>query len=254
MKNTSMKNLWAWAGETAAVMTEILFPRRCPVCDGILPFRQGKICPPCFQKLSFTNPPTCKKCGKEVIGDSTEYCFDCFRKRKSFEYGIALLNYDDSSRHSMARIKYGGRKEYMEFYGEAMAVRYEKRIERMRADALIPVPVHKDRLKARGFNQADPLARSIACSLKQPVPVLGNILVRNKKTMPQKDLSPEERLKNLSEAFEVKKENIPDGIKRVILVDDIYTTGSTAEACTRVLLEAGIEQVYLLNVCIGHGR
>ena len=60
----------------ADVLSEILFPRRCPVCDQVLPFRSGKICPGCFSKLSFTKSPVCKKCGKELISETGEYCYD----------------------------------------------------------------------------------------------------------------------------------------------------------------------------------
>lgn len=250
----NFNTILSYLEEAPEVLSELLFPRRCPVCDQVLPFRSGKICPECFSKLSFTRSPVCKKCGKEVIGETAEYCYDCTRKRKSFEYGIALLNYDDISRASMARIKYHGRREYMDFYGEAMAARYGKRILRMNAGALIPVPVHRDRLRERGFNQAEALADSVSRHLPVPIPVRTDVLLRNKKTMPQKDLTPAERLRNLSQAFEADQSRIGPELRRVILTDDIYTTGSTAEACSRALLAAGVEQVYLLNVCIGHGR
>ncbi len=238
----------------AEVLTEFFYPRRCPVCDRVLPFRSGNICPGCFSKLSFTRSPVCRKCGKEVLGEAEEYCRDCSRRRKSFEYGFALLNYDETARHSMARIKYQGRREYMDFYGEAIAARYGKQIARMEAGALIPVPVHRKRKRERGFNQAEALAEAISENLPFPVPVRADILIRNKSTLPQKDLTAAERLKNLSRAFEADGSRISLRMKNVILVDDIYTTGSTAEACTRALLRAGVEKVYLLNVCIGHGR
>ncbi len=238
----------------AEALEEWFYPRRCPVCDQVLPFRSGTICPGCFSKLSFTRSPVCRKCGKEVLGESEEYCRDCSLKRKSFEYGFALLNYDETARHSMARIKYRGRREYMDFYGEAIAARYRKQIARMEAGALIPVPVHRKRRRERGFNQAEALAKAISNHLADPVPVRTDILHRNKSTLPQKDLTAAERLKNLSQAFEADQSRITAGVKHVILVDDIYTTGSTAEACTRALLAAGVRKVYLLNACIGHGR
>lgn len=244
----------SYVKSAAGFLAEILYPRRCPVCDEVLPFRSGSICPGCFSKLSFTKSPVCKKCGKEVTGEAVEYCYDCSKRRKSFEYGIALLNYDDISKRSMARIKYHGRREYMDFYGEALARRYGKRIARMKADAIIPVPVHKKRLRERGFNQAEALARSVSAHLPEPVPVRTDILFRTRKTMPQKDLTAAERLKNLSQAFAADSSRVPPGLETVILTDDIYTTGSTAEACARALLGAGIRRVYLLNVCIGHGR
>ena len=88
-------------------------------------------------------------------------------------------------------------------------------------------------------------------SEKLGIPMEAGILRRDKKTLPQKDLGPEERLKNLRKAFAASP--LPAGMERVILVDDIYTTGSTAEACARALKAAGAKKVYVLALCIGHG-
>ena len=99
----------------------------------------------------------------------------------------------------MAQIKDNNKREYLDFYGTALAARYGRTIRRMQADALVPVPVHATRKKTRGFNQAEILARVIGKKLG--IPVIPEMLVRNKKTLPQKDLSAAERLKNLSGAF-----------------------------------------------------
>ena len=170
-----------------------------------------------------------------------------------FDYGRALLNYNNTAKKSMADIKYRNRREYLDFYAEAVCLRYGKLLMRLGADALVPVPVHPSRRRQRGFNQAEVLADEIGRRLD--VPVYPNLLVRTKKTAPQKELSAAERLKNLSGAFAFgrpgeRRERVwfrllmegrfPDGKKppavpeTVILVDDIYTTGSTMEACARV--------------------
>ncbi len=208
------------------------------------------ICPDCLHKLSFVRSPVCKKCGKEIEDGSLEFCPDCMRHPRTFEYGIALLNYDETARHSMAQIKYNNKREYLDFYGTALTARYGRTIRRMQADALVPVPVHATRKKTRGFNQAEILARVIGKKLG--IPVMPEMLVRNKKTLPQKDLSAAERLKNLSGAFAAGE--IPEGIRSVILVDDIYTTGSTIEACARALRASGISRVYFVVICMTGGR
>ena len=120
----------------------------------------------------------------------------------------------------------------------------------MKADVLVPVPVHPSRLRIRGFNQAEELAWRL--SEKTGIPVDRSILKRSKKTAPQKSLDPSGRLKNLEQAFTAG--HIPPNIHSVILVDDIYTTGSTIEACTRVLKKAGMEHVYFVTIFIGHGQ
>jgi ComF family protein len=150
----------------------------------------------------------------------------------------------------MAKIKYKNKREYLDFYGEAICIRYQKLIRRMKADVLVPVPVHPSRRKERGFNQAELLAGRIGEHLK--IAVCSTMLVRNKKTVPQKGLDPAGRLKNLEEAFSVGE--MLKGAEGVILVDDIYTTGSTIEACTRTLKKAGIKRVYFLAICIGRGQ
>ena len=76
-------------------LLDLLFPRRCPVCAGIVMPRGNLICPDCMKKLSWVHRPTCKKCGKEVISDTIEYCCDCTKHRRSFDYGLSLINYDD---------------------------------------------------------------------------------------------------------------------------------------------------------------
>lgn len=208
------------------------------------------ICPDCLPRLSFVRSPVCKKCGKEIEDESMELCPDCRRHSRSFEYGIALLNYDETARHSMAQIKYNNKREYLDFYGTALAARYGRTLCRMHADALVPVPVHATRKKTRGFNQAELLARVIGRKLG--IPVMPEMLVRNKKTLPQKDLSAPERLKNLSGAFAAGE--IPEKIRNVILVDDIYTTGSTIEACARALRKVGVEKIYFVVICMTGGR
>lgn len=232
------------------IVADILFPRRCPVCDEIVLPRGGLICPECVKSLSFVKGPVCKKCGKEVFSDRLEYCFDCTKHTRSFESGRALINYNDAAKDSMVKIKYKNKREYIDFYTEAICRRYEKQIARMGADVLVPVPVHPSRMKTRGYNQAELLARGIGRSLG--IPVRSDLLRRSRKTAPQKELNPAERLKNLEQAFEA--EGNFAGIETVILIDDIYTTGSTIEACTRALKRAGVKTVYFLTICIGRGQ
>lgn len=229
---------------------DILFPRRCPVCGEIVRPAGSLICPSCFQELSFVKNPVCKKCGKEIVDETVEFCEDCMAHRHAFEYGIALVNYDEAARRAMVQIKYNNKREFLDFFGDAMVRRYEKTIRRMNVDAIVPIPVHQSRLKKRGFNQAEVLAQIIG--KKMEISVLPDMLVRTKKTLPQKELSASERLKNLSGAFAAGE--IPWGIRRVLLVDDIYTTGSTIEACSRALRAAGIESVYFAVICMTGGR
>lgn len=228
----------------------ILFPRRCPVCGEIVKPAGSLICPSCFRELSFVKSPVCKKCGKEIMDETMEFCEDCMAHRHAFEYGVALLNYDEVARTSMVQVKYHNKREYLDFYGAAIAARYEQTIRRMNVDAIVPIPIHRSRLRKRGFNQAEILAEIAGERLG--IPVRPEILIRTKKTLPQKELSAAERLKNLSGAFDAGV--VPLEIRRILLVDDIYTTGSTIEACSRVLRAAGVEEVYFAVICMTGGR
>lgn len=229
---------------------DALFPRRCPVCGRIVMPKGKLVCPDCLNGLSWVKSPVCKCCGKELPVDTVEYCFDCARRPRSFVYGRALINYNETASRSMARIKYNNCREYLDFYAAEMVRRLGPAVKRMGAQALVPVPVHPERMRTRGFNQAEELARRLSAGLGLPVET--GLLARNKNTAPQKDLNPAQRLKNLEEAFTARRPAA--GLASVILVDDIYTTGSTIEACSRVLKRAGISRVYFLCICIGGGR
>lgn len=232
-------------------MISLLFPRRCPVCEEIVRPEGKLICPECLPKLTPVRQPTCRRCGKEVFSDSEEYCFDCSRHKRSFASGAAVFHYNEAAKRSMAAVKYRNKREFLDFYAEVMAYRFAHMIEKWQPDVLIPVPVHPSRRRRRGFNQAEELAYRLAERVGN-IPVETKLLLRCRKTVPQRDLNPQERLKNLQEAFVVKAGGtIP---KTVILIDDIYTTGSTIEACARVLKAAGVQTVHFLVICIGGGR
>jgi ComF family protein len=233
---------------------DILYPVRCPVCADIVVPKDRRICFGCEKKLNFISEPRCKKCSKPIEQDQKEYCSDCERKDYHFEYGYSLWVYNSVMMKSISDFKYRMKKEYARYYIGQVIENYSKAIYKMEPDALVPVPIHKSKYRERGYNQAEILAKGIGKELG--IPVLPNLLIRTKKTLPQKQLSDKERLKNLREAFrfnETEMKNHKKGLKRILLIDDIYTTGSTIEACTNVLMENGIERVYFITLCIGKG-
>lgn len=229
----------------ADVFLNSLFPKRCPICRDIVE-KEG-ICKNCILHLKKVQEPFCLKCGKHIFSAEEEYCFDCMQTPKSYEYGMPLLEYEEDIKKSVLDIKYHNKREYIPVYAKLMAEEFGHRIQKIAPNCLLPIPIHSKRRRQRGFNQAELLAKSLGKYLD--LPVRGDILYRKKDTKAQKELSPQERLQNLSEAFYV--EGDITGIKKVILIDDIYTTGSTIEACTRVLKQAGVEQVYYMSICIG---
>ena len=111
---------------------------------------------------------------------------------------------------------------------------------------LIPVPIHSSRLRKRGYNQASLFA--YALEKISGVPCREDFIIRQKHTGAQKDLGPAERLLNMENAFRIK--NLPKDTKRVMIVDDIYTTGSTLESISRLLSEAGVRDIYAATICV----
>ena len=248
MNDKHSNHIKAFLEYSRQAAADLLFPRRCPVCGGVAMPKGRLICPACLKQLSFVSSPACMKCGKEIGSREQEYCADCIRRKKSFTRGFALLNYDSRAAASMAAVKYHNKREYLDFYARAAALRFKKQFRQAGIQGIVPVPVHASRLKTRGFNQAAVLAEKLSAELGIP---WEELLIRVKKTDPQKSLGSAERLKNLRGAFEAEQE--AGKWERVLLVDDIYTTGSTAEICSRALLKTGVKQVFVFAVCIGHG-
>lgn len=226
-------------------MLQLLFPLRCPVCDHIVGPRGEKICPHCLGKLKLLTPPWCMKCGKKVE-DTLEFCSDCRRREHDFVRGRGLYDYKSASL-SIYRFKYGGRQEYGDFFGEEMAEYLGDFVRSVDPEALIPIPLHKKRMRVRGYNQAELLARALGKYLN--VPVCGDILVREKNTAPLKYENPKERQNNLKKAFNIARNDVK--LKKVILVDDIYTTGSTVDEAARTLKAAGVRDVYFVALACG---
>lgn len=233
-----------------AWLLPLLFPRRCPVCEDIVMPRGALICPDCERQLHFLSEPICQICGREILSEEEELCENCKRHRFLFVRSLALLGYNDVAARSISRIKYTGAREFLDYYGRAAAERCGEKIRRMAVDALVPVPVHASRKRKRGYNQAEVLAEVMGRELG--IPVYSAALFRNKKTAASKELNAAERLKNLMSAFYAG--TIPVDLRRVLLVDDIFTTGATMEACTRVLLEAGVQEVYCFALAIRSER
>lgn len=240
-----------WAAEGSELVLSLLWPRRCPVCGRIVSPPGALICDACRPALLPVEGTLCRKCGKMLEDDTREYCSDCEKHRRSFARGFSLYVYHQAAADSMAAIKYKNKREYLDFYSAEIIEKLGPSLRGLGADALIPVPIHPSRMKKRGFNQAEVLAAKLSPGLG--IPVDANFLRRSRETAPQKILGPSERLRNLESAFSCE-EMAPAWMRRVILVDDIYTTGATAEACTRALQRAGVETVWILTICIGQGR
>lgn len=185
------------------------------------------------------------KCGRPV-GETEEYCGECRKGGREFTQGRGIFLYNDKMKASVVRYKYYGCREYGDFYAAAMCRYARDEILRWKPDVIVPVPLHKKKLRTRGFNQSEYLARRVAGFYGIPISV--RIIYKTKNTKSQKKLSARERRKNLEEAFSVAERL--DGLS-VLVIDDVYTTGSTMDAVSAALKEKGAEKIYFLTVCIG---
>ena len=232
-------------------LINLIYPRRCPICEKVLAPKEHFIHPDCKARLVKIREPKCMRCGKPVEAEKQEYCFDCYNKNLHFIKGFPCFKYDRLMSKSISAFKYKGKREYADFYVEEILDMYETTFCELRFNAIIPIPIHKTKYRVRGFNQAEIIARMI--SERISVPIDTTILIRSRKTLPQKELNDKERLRNLEQAFDISESALKKCYDKVLLVDDIYTTGSTIEACTKKLLSTGIKEVYYTSICIGHG-
>lgn len=225
----------------------LLFPLRCPVCDDIVNPWGANICTQCMPKLSYIKPPRCLKCGKKVTDSEVEYCHDCTRTKHYFIRGRALYDYE-SAASGIYRFKYQNRQEYADFYGQEIAYYLEPFIREIQPQGFVPIPLHRKKLRKRGYNQSLLLAR--AASRYTGIPVY-DILKRVKNTLPLKHLNPIERQKSLKKAFIITGNDVK--LKTIIVIDDIYTTGSTINEAALVLLDKGAERVFFITLACGAG-
>lgn len=228
---------------------DLIYPPRCPICHDIRQPGRMLICDECVKKLPFVTGPTCRKCGKPIDPEDGERCFDCSGQEHVFDRGMGVFLYNDVMRKSIHYFKYKGRMEYGTFYAHCAWKAARENLELWKPQVIVPVPVHKMRLRRRGYNQAEIIGKEL--SRLTGIPCETGYVRRVTRTRAQKDLSPEERRKNLEHAFAPGRLSAEG--KRVLLVDDIYTTGSTMDAVSRILKQGGAKEIYALSICIGRG-
>nr|MBQ6242800.1 ComF family protein [Lachnospiraceae bacterium] len=254
MKQNKTRAPWA-PGDVLS----LLFPQRCPFCDGALPFRARLnvpltqsgpadpwIHPRCFPQDILLREPLCMKCGRSLGETGGAFCRDCRERSFHFKQNRAVWQYTEPARSAVTRFKYHGRQQYAVYFARAWLAANREYLEQIRPDVLIPVPIHRPRLRKRGYNQASLLAYEL--EKLTGIPCREDLVIRTKHTGAQKDLGPAERLRNMENAFRLKKP--PEGIARVLIIDDIFTTGSTLETLSRLLLDAGVPEVYSATLCV----
>jgi len=228
-------------------LVHFFLPPQCCCCGDFLEEGQREICPGCLSGVRRIAPPFCTICGNPFLSPETENhpCGACLKKERYFTEARAVGYYEGSLQGAIHRWKYEGKAHLTTLLGQWMAEGLNRYWARSRFNLLIPVPLHVERLRERGFNQALLLVKEI--SWRTGIPYGKRILRKGRSTSPQVSLSGPEREKEVKGAFSVIEGEKVEA-KSILLVDDVYTTGATASECSRVLLTAGAERVDVLTL------
>lgn len=215
---------------------DLLFPPRCVGCRKV----GGWLCSECRKAIELLRPPLCPRCGLPTA--EGKLCPRCQRASLQIDGARSVAFFEGPLREAIHRLKYSNSQDLAAPLGEMM-ISYWKDVHSP-AEVIIPVPLHARRLHQRGYNQADLLARELGKGVG--LPVLENALTRVRETSPQVDLSGEERKENVRGAFDCPDDQLAG--KSVLLVDDVYTTGATLEACSLALRRRGVRTVWALTL------
>lgn len=216
-----------------------LFPRSftCDIC-GRETFG-ANLCPDCAETVIFNDGATCPVCGRKTA--RPEICLECKDSAPLYKRAFSAIVYDGGGKILMSKFK-SGNGYLKEFFADRLA---EKLKDFHEADCIIAVPMTEKSVRDRGYNQSALLAESLSERIK--IPVIENAAVKIKPTAQQKQLTKKERAENLESCFKIPDRTLVKG-KNILIVDDVMTTGATAEALTKKLLGAGAKNVYVATV------
>lgn len=227
----------------------LLYPERCPGCDKILKNNELNrgFCKSCDSKIVLAKGHTCMTCGKNLKDSHREYCPDCERVQHRFHSAKAVYEYKGPMKDAMYRFKYDNRRSSANTFARDAVRLHGEWLKSIRPVAIVPVPMYERKKRQRGYNQAEVFAEYL--SGYTGIPVLKNAVIRKRNTKPLKTLTVTERKSNLKNAFKntkVFRKNV-----EILVIDDIFTTGSTVDEVSEALKQAGAGEIYCLFICTG---
>ncbi len=240
-----MTRLRLWTNASMLAVADFLWPPACPSCAQSIG-THGRLCVECWDALTFIGPPQCAVCGLPFpydVGQDAR-CADCLRARPPYTRARAALAYDNASRDIILPFKHADRTDLAEFMATLMMRAARPLLAD--ADVIVPVPLHYRRFVSRRYNQSALLAKKLGRRSKAAY--APHLLVRHRSTSSQGGKSRSSRRRNVLGAFRVpvdRRPNVRD--KRVLLVDDVLTTGATVDACARALLRGGAASVDVIT-------
>lgn len=241
--STPYQRVWrAWHG----AFLDALFPPRCAGCSG---WSREVFCSECAPRLKRVAAPFCAICSEpfDPLALAAAHCARCRAKPPAFLAARAVFEFHGPLREAIHRLKYRQKSALAPRLAPflAQALQDDPVLCLFQPDCLVPVPLHRARLRKRGFNQSSLLSAEL-CALSG-VPTR-ELLLRTRNTAPQVGLKGEARARNVHGAFAMRQAKIQLSGERVLLVDDVFTTGSTLHEAARVLLQAGASEVCALTL------
>ncbi len=223
--------------------SELFLPNWCLLCSQPTE-EEVPLCNQCLDRLKWIEDNCCQICGLAFEpGSLSHLCGECKKKPPAYDRARAVVKFEEPAIEIIHRFKYHRRFDFLKWMAGEMARIYQQELADLEFELVIPIPLHWKRLLSRGYNQSQLLARSLAKKIN--LPLACSVLVRTKNTPPQVGLSRNQREKNLKKAFLVKKPSLVEG-KKLLLIDDVITTGATIEEASKTLKRAGAELVGVL--------
>lgn len=232
-----------WIKQSGQTLLDLIYPPRCVNCEAA----NSWLCDACLKKVDIIDLPVCQTCGTPHSGEPAT-CSQCSHHPLKFIDGIRVAAYfgENPIRPAIHALKYRNHKAVAAPLVDLLTDAYRR--YNLHADVVVPVPLHKSRYKERGFNQSELLARGLCQRLALALD--NKTLVRTKKTKTQMTLGADERHQNVAGAFDAVSDRLNG--RRILLIDDVCTTGSTLEACAVALKMSGAATVWGLTLAKAH--
>lgn len=223
---------------------DYILPKRCIACANLTQ-DSGSFCSSCFKNLNFISPPFCACCGREFALNLPDHqkCLSCLKTAPPFNKARFLFKFDEYSKKIIHSFKYYDKTIFAQYFAEMLVARYLHDIKDF--DAIVPVPMHRYKRLLRMYNPAQELAGAISKIIN--LPIYSDILCKTKWTRAQTTLSRKARLDNIRGSIAIKNAHCIKN-KKIILVDDVITTGATIGLCAKLLKKAGAKEVVVLSI------
>ena len=227
----------------------LVYPASCPVCKIPLLLYEPYLCSSCSVKIKPIGNPKCARCARSLApyGPSRSICTACSAQRPFYHRGFTLVKYESQIKTIFHEIKFQNKPWLLKVFSGLLAGFLSSFPEFKTYDMMVPIPLDRKKARERGFNQAELIARMLKNLGAENKVEVRLIIKKKKKTAPQSQLRRRERLNNLNHAFSIKKSGDIKG-KHILLIDDIFTTGSTVNECARLLKENGAERVDFFTI------